>query len=310
MRLKQTGDAVKGTYDFAGGSNISGTVTGRTLKFTYDQPDGEKGEGTFELAADQNSFAGTWKGSKPAAAPSALALPAVGNPDAGNGGAPAPAPPKAPGPPANSAWTGTRILPQPGRIWLVVLEANWEQNLEEDEYSFGVMLRTFFARAPHVKVRHRFFADEADFRRWAGELAYLAEPVVLHVSSHGDKDGIHTRGGQLLTAKTIADAIANIGDLRLLHFGTCLVAGGDIPKQIHERFADAGGPRFPISGYANFADWGGSAVIDFTYLDLILARGIKPADAFAQTRRMITFSGEKGRAGDAIPAAGLVFIAP
>jgi hypothetical protein len=289
---------VSGTYDFAGGSNIRGEVVnnGRTLRFTYDRPDGEKGEGTFDLAADDNAFSGSWKGNKPPAAPA----PAAGvkaAPDANGGG-------------GGGAWSATRILPQPGRVWLVVLEANWERDLEEDEYSFGVMLRTFFARAPDVKVRHRFFADPAEFKRWAGEIAYLAEPVVLHISSHGDKDGIRTRDGQVLKADAIAEAIRDAGDLRLLHFGTCLVAGGSIPGEIHKRLAATGGPRVPISGYANFADWGGSAVIDFTYMDLVLARGMTPADAFAQTRKAISFAGDKARPGDAIAPANLVFIAP
>jgi hypothetical protein len=277
MRLHQNGKAVSGCYDFAGGSSISGIVDGQTLKFSYDQPDGERGSGTFELAADAKSFAGTWQGGKAGA-------------------------------PVNGAWTGTRILPVPGRTWLVILEANWERDLEEEEYSFGVMLRTFFARVPSVKVRHRFFGDEADFRRWASELRYLAEPVVLHISSHGDKDGIHCGNGASIGGKTIAACLRDIGDLRLLHFGTCLIAGGDIPKQIQNELGDAA--RFPISGYANSADWGGSAVIDFTYLELILARGLSPADALHQTTHMLTFAGNKHHDGDAIAPAGLVIIEP
>lgn len=171
------------------------------------------------------------------------------------------------------------------------------------------MLRTYFARVPAVKVRHRFFGDEVEFRRWCAELTYLAEPVVLHISSHGEKDGIHCRSGGVIGAKTIAECLKDIGDLRLLHFGTCLVAGGDIPAQIHKELGPTAA-RFPISGYANAADWGGSAVIDFTYLDLILARGMTPQAALAQTKRMLTFAGDRHVEGDAIGPAGLVMSEP
>jgi hypothetical protein len=278
MRLHQTGNAVHGVYDFSGGSTVSGIVEGRALKFSYDQPDGERGSGVFELAADAKSFAGTWQGDKAGAA-------------------------------ASGAWSGTRVVPVPGRTWLVVLEANWERDLEEEEYSFGVMLRTFFARVPQVRVRHRFFGDEAEFRRWCAELRYIAEPVVLHISSHGDKDGVHCRDGKTIGAKAIAECLRDIGDLRLLHFGTCLIAGGDIPRQIQAELGpDAA--RFPISGYANAADWGGSAIVDFTYLDLILARGLSPADAVRQTTRMLSFAGSKQHDGDAIAPAGLVILEP
>lgn len=276
MRLHQTGNGVTGIYDFNGRAHLSGTVDGRTLKFTYEQADGEKGEGTFELSADAQTFAGNWKGAKGAT----------------TGG---------------GAWSGSRILPQPGRVWLVVLEANWERDLEEEEYSFGVMLRTFFARVPSVKVRHRFFGDETEFKRWCDELPYLAEPVYLHISSHGDKDGIHT-GGKIIGAKTLAECLRDIGDLRLLHFGTCLVAGGDIPKQLYAELGDSA--RFPISGYANLADWAGSAITDFTYFDLIFSRGMTPAAALKQTTRLLTFAGEHHNDGDVISPAGLVIIEP
>ena len=90
-------------YDYAGGSSISGVVDGRVLKFSYDQPDGERGSGTFELTGDARSFAGTWQGGKAGAA-------------------------------AGGAWSATRVVPVAGRTWLVVLEANWERDLEEELY--------------------------------------------------------------------------------------------------------------------------------------------------------------------------------
>lgn len=275
MRLTQSGKEVRGTYDFGSGANISGTIEGKTFKFTYDQPDGEKGEGTFELAADGKTFAGTWKGAK-------------GGDDAGG------------------KWTGSRVVPIPGRVWLVVLEANWERDLEEEEYSFGVMLRTFFSRVPTVKVRHRFFGNEAEFVRWCSELQYMAEPVVLHISSHGTAEGISC-GGKTIGAKTITECLKNVGDLKLLHFGTCLIAGGPIPGEIHKSLGERA--TFPISGYKNSADWGGSAVVDFTFLDLMFSKGLSPQQAIAQTRKMLSFAGD-GKSGDAVAPCGLVVIEP
>jgi hypothetical protein len=58
MRLHQTGNTVTGIYDFNGQAKITGTAEGRKLQFTYEQADGEKGEGTFELSPDAQSFAG------------------------------------------------------------------------------------------------------------------------------------------------------------------------------------------------------------------------------------------------------------
>ncbi|HEV8607143.1 MAG TPA: hypothetical protein VGQ99_17515 [Tepidisphaeraceae bacterium] len=150
---------------------------------------------------------------------------------------------------------------------------------------------------PPSRARHRFFASEADFRRWTAELPYIAEPIILHISSHGTREGILC-GGKTIDGKTISECLKDIGDLRLLHFGTCLIAGGDIPRQIHQALgSDA---RFPISGYANSADWGGSAVIDFTYLDLIFSHNLSPIEAARQTRDMLTFARDRGNPGDAI----------
>jgi hypothetical protein len=276
MRLWQSGKDVRGTYEYAGGSRLTGTVQGKTLKFDYDQPDGEKGTATFTLAPGGMAMSGTWT--------------AVG----GKGG----------------QWSGSRVVPQSGRVWLVVIESNWEHGLEEEEYAYGLMLRTLFARVPSVKVRHRIFSDEADLKRWCRELCYLAEPVYLHLSSHGTTAGLSCAGGQTIGGEAIAGFLKDAGDLRLVHFGACMVAGGEIPGKIHEARRAAGGAPFAISGYANVADWGGSAAIDFLYLDLIFSKGLAPAEAYAQTLRMISFAGEKANPGDAIAPAAMKFIEP
>ncbi|HEX8916789.1 MAG TPA: hypothetical protein VF796_30845 [Humisphaera sp.] len=273
VRLRQAGDAVTGTYEFNGRSSIAGKVEGRTLTFSYLQGDGERGVGTFELSADAQSIAGKWHGEK------------AGQPTAGGN------------------WGGTRVLAQPGRVWLVVLEAPWEQNLADEEYSFGHMLRAYFARVPTVAVRHRALNSEADLKRWTSELPYFAEPVVLYIASHGTDKGIAV-GGKTVGAKAIADCLKGADNVKLLHFGSCLVCAGGVPREIQNELGDAA--RFPISGFTRAADWGGSAVIDFTYLDLVLARKLPPVEAARQVRRMITFAGEGEAAGQPIPPAGLV----
>lgn len=279
MRLWHKGDAVTGIYEFGGRSTLSGTAKDRVVTLKYEQPDGEKGEVTFTLAADGKSMSGTWKSSA--------------GPDGKPGG---------PG----GKWDATRLAAQPGKVYLVVLEAPWEANLAQQEYSFGLMLRTFFARVPQVEVRHRAIYSEKDLRRWAGELTYMAEPVVLYISSHGTEKGL-SLGRDTVGAKAIAEAVRDC-DLRLLHFGSCLIGGGDVPRQI---FAELGPQaRYPISGFKHTADWGGSAVIDFTYMDLVLGRGMSPAKAVEQTRKMLNFARDKSDPGDAIPAAGLTIFEP
>jgi hypothetical protein len=276
MRLRHDGNKVEGIYEFAGRSTIAGTVDGRTLKFTYDQSDGEKGSGTFALAADGLSFSGTWQGGK----------------EKQTGG---------------GAWEGRRILPQAGRQWLIILEAPWEQGLNENEYSFGLMLRTFFARVPTVAVRHRVLNTEADFRRWTREVPYLAEPVVLYISSHGTAEGI-TVGGKPIGAKLIAECIRDADNIMLLHFGSCLVCAGDVPKEIRKELGSRA--NYPISGFTKMVDWAGSALVDFTYLELLFARQMPPGEAVKQTHKMLSFAKDSGRNGDAIPPVGLVIFEP
>jgi hypothetical protein len=279
MRLVAEGAEVCGHYHLGGTASIRGTVEGRKLAFAYVQPDGERGHGTFELAGDGRSFTGQWS---------------VAEKGRGSG---------APG----GTWRGDRIEPQAGRTWLVVLEAHWEAGLGEHEYSYGHMLREFFRRTPHVEVRHRFFHDEADFRRFCTEVRYVAEPVIVYVSSHGSPEGILV-GGATIGADLIAECLTGCGDVRLLHLGGCSMMQGDVPRRVFQALGSQA--RFPISGFTNVADWAGSAVIDFLYLDLILARKMAPADAADQVRQMMTFAREKVPVPGAVAPAGLRVLEP
>jgi len=274
MRIVQEGKAVRGTYQMGAGSKVTGEVDGRTAKFTYQEPGGAKGEGTFTLSADGQTFAGTWK---------QTAGPGV-EPGKGVGG----------------KWEGTRAVPKSGIVWLVVLEARWERGMDGHEYSYGEMLKAYFTRVPWVQVRHRFITDEASVRRWCEDVKFIAEPVVLYFSSHGTKEGL-TCDGKTIGAQALIECVKDC-DLKLLHFGACDVAGGDVPRKI----IDATGGRFPISGFTKPADWGGSAVVDFAYLDLVLARGMGPKSAADQVKKMISFARENSAPGDAIEGMGLV----
>lgn len=278
MRLVADGDRVRGVYAFGGGATLEGRVANGTLVFRYREPDGATGEGSFAPTPDGAGFQGRWRRD--------------GAPDGAYG-----------------TWTGTVVAPRPGRKWLVVFEAHWEGGLADQPYSYGDMLRTYFARVPTVDFRHRFVHDAADFARYAAELVYLAEPIVLYVSSHGTESG-PTIGGAPLGAAPIVAALRAVPQIELLHFGACSVMSGAVPAEIRRAL----GPRTPaISGFLRPADWGGSAIVDFAYLDLLLARGASPADAVEAVRATIASArdvGEPGTETAAFPPMGLAVLKP
>ncbi len=270
MRLTQTGDAVRGTYLWAGSGTIEGTVKGKVLTFTYTEATGKKGGGTFTLADGGDSFTGQWKeegGSK------------------------------------EQPWpTNKRVTPVPGKQWLIVVEANWEGSLNEAEYSFGSMLKAFFAGSEEVGVRHRHFTDAASMTRWLKEVAFLAEPVVVVLSSHGSAAGPDAEKGPP-TAKAIADALRGASNVRLLHFAACEVMRGKFGEQVQKELgADA---TFPVSGYTTSVDWAGSAVSEFLFYDFLLRRGMDPETAMAQLIKAMPYVGDTAPKGSPIPALGM-----
>ena len=131
LRLIEEGDRVSGFYPVGAGATLEGRRKGDRLTFRYREP-AARGRGAFELAADGLSFEGEWR---------------------------------ARGDDRWQPWWGLRVRPQPNLTWLVVVEAPWQRFLSEREYSFGGMLREFFARVPAVQVRHRFFTNEAGLRK-------------------------------------------------------------------------------------------------------------------------------------------------
>lgn len=287
LRLEREGTRVHGSYTYTSGATVEGELVDGVLLGTYHEPAaagaGVRGRIAFELAEDGQSFRGTW-------------CEGLGEP----------LDPRAPTSMSARPWFGQRARREPGRIWLVILEENWEGSLREPEYSFGAMLRSFFERVPKVGVRHRFVHDRADLERFCAELVGLVEPVVLYVSSHGSPDGLSI-GSEGISPEALGAALRNVGDLRLLHLGSCAVLAGDAPDRI--RAAAAPTAPFPISGFVESVDWAASAIVDFTYMQLVLEAGLEPEQAVEATRRMLTFANEPGDTG-VLPGCDLVVSSP
>lgn len=271
LTLAQEGTRVRGTYSRPAGSQLEGELHGNVLRGAYSEPDGTQGRVVFEFAADREHFRGVWRPDREAP----LELDDEGA----------------------ATWTGVRAHPTPGRKWLVVLEAHWETSLAEPPYSYGAILEAFFERVPNVQVRHRYFHDRDDFVRQCRELSSLVEPVTLYVSSHGSQQGLGA-GPDVVDGATVGAALAGLANVELVHLGGCELLGGDFAAQLREH----AGASFPISGFEVAVDWGASAIVDLTYMHLVLERGLSPADAAAAVRRMLSFARSDEGEDDPLPA--------
>jgi hypothetical protein len=272
MRLVQEGTRVHGFYELAGGSAVEGRLDGTTLNFTYQEP-GARGTGRFVLGEDGLSFQGEWQQE---------------------------------GKPGWMPWRGVRTLPR-DLTWLVVLEVPWHALSSDRDYSFGNMLSEFFSRQPTVRVRQRFFTNEAALRRHLREVTLIAEPVVLLIATHGLPQGIPLDGG-LAGVQVIGESLSYALDLRLLHFSACLLMQDPAVVAGWRELATRLG--FPISGYSTSVDWAGSAIIEFMYLDMILSRDMTPAQAAEQVLRLLPFAGDKAVEGGVIAPAGFRLVTP
>jgi hypothetical protein len=254
VRLIEDGDRVIGFYEAGSGATIHGKRAGNRFRFTYRESKG-RGEGRFELSADGLSFQGEWR-------------------------------PR--GQTAWRPWSAIRVRPQPDLTWLVVIEAPWQRSLSEGEYAFGNMLREFFARVPGVQVRHRFFSNEAGLRKSCRDLLYIAEPVVVVLATHALPNGIVV-DGQTIEIASLVDILKLGGNVKLLHFSACLLMQDPASvAQFRQLSAHTG---LAISGYRTSVDWAASAIIEFAYLDMVLARGMTPQAAAEQLPRLLPFAG-------------------
>ena len=179
-------------------------------------------------------------------------------------------------------WHGRRVCPRPGLRWLVVFEAHWQRLLQERNYSLGGMLREFFARVPPVEVSHRFFASETDLATWCREILYIPEPVTLVVATHGSRRGLKGHSGTI-PLDALVEHLRYADNVNLLHFSSCYAENGS-----NGGFGPSlcGRVPFPVSGYAQRANWAATALIDFTYLDLILAQNQTPEQAAKQVPQL------------------------
>ena len=275
MRLTEKGDKVEGIYAYGSASTILGKTENGRLNFHYQESD-VKGQGWFEISAQGRLFYGKWK------------------PEGSDGW---------------SDWGGTRTINKvdPNRKWLVVLEAHWEDGLEEPEYSFGKMLKTFFSRVPKVQVRHRYFHDEEDLARWCREVAFMEGPVLLCIASHGSAKGV-TVGGKTIRPETIARHLSYADNVVLTHFSACNV----VQAGFSESWSKGSQKRriFPVSGYGKTVDWAVSAVIEFMYFDMILSRGLSPKKAWEHLRQSMPFVDRVAGKTNPIQPAGFKFVEP
>ncbi len=273
LRLVQEREAVHGIYSYSDGSKVQGKVQGDQLTFQYKEPSTE-GEGSFILSPDGNSFKGKWRAKND---------------------------------PIWKPWDGTRVFPVANRIWLVVIEANWENSLNEREYNFGSMLKIFFSRVPEVQVRHRFFYDQNDITKWCREVSYLAEPTVVVISSHGTPQGVKS-GTYQTTPSDFYENLRYASNVSLLHFASCMTMNGDFAEKI---LAGMGkNAHFPISGYTTNIDWAASAVLEFMYYDLLLVRHLSPTEAVQQLYNLMPFAGNKLLPEAPFKSLGIRIISP
>jgi hypothetical protein len=255
MVLNQDGDEILGWYDYGGISPIEGSLDGSgRFVFTYTEPDAS-GTGWFVLAEDGSSFQGRW------------------SPDGSS---------------EWYSWEGYRAGGE-ARTWLVVLESEWQESMSEGEYSFGEMLAAFFDRLPSVEVRHRFVHDVEDLDVFCLEAAMLPGDVYLVFASHGSPSGLALAGGTV-GASGIVEALSPMENLALIHFSCCEIMAGRIPEAIlTSRTSWPEG--FVVSGYSRSVDWGGSAIIEFFYLNMILENGLTPEQAARAVLSDIGFAG-------------------
>ena len=273
LRLAREGDGIEGIYSGEGGSTIKGQVKDGRFEFRYQEPSA-RGEGWFELADGGASLTGKWR------------------PDGGK---------------SWSDWNASRVSAEPGVTYLVVMEARWEEDLGQQEYAFGDMLKAFFDRTPKVQVRRRALSNAGDLQRWCREVSLLAEPVVVCLSSHGNSEGLQV-AGRTIKPEVIADSLRPAGNVKLLHFSSCLIMKNQLAERLMKRLGDQA--TYPISGYTTSVDWAASAVIEFMYFELVLVRRMTPEKAARQIRTLFPIAGSKAIPGAILPPAGFRILAP
>ena len=161
------------------------------------------------------------------------------------------------------------------------------------------MLRTYFERIPSIRVRHRRLADRNDYLRASSELSFLAEPTVVWLSGHGSAGRLAVEGGGV-GADDVAATLLAAENVFLVHFSSCEMLVPGVTDTI--RAALPPGRDVPVSGYGVPVDWGGSAVLEILYLDLVLGRGMSPRQAARVVLDELRFAGENATTGSPLGA--------
>ena len=173
-------------------------------------------------------------------------------------------------------------------IFVVVLEHNWEESLQEPEYSEGEMLRAFLAPDKHAHVRHRFYTDHASLRKWCLEVGDLPGPVVLVFADHGSPSGLYSDEGDI-GARAIADSLRDVNNLKMIHFSACSTFRGHFPADVITRMGKD--HAVPITGYLTDVDWSISSLVDFMLIHLVVTEHDTPFAAWVQTKKMMPIAG-------------------
>jgi hypothetical protein len=198
-------------------------------------------------------------------------------------------------------FAGGRVMARSGLNWLVVLEAHWQRGLEDAEFAFGRMLTELFARIPRIQVRHRYYHDEGSLLHWCRQLLFVAEPIVLVITGHGEANGLSVNG-QIVPLRGLIKGLGSADAVQLLHFSSCLI--GQDSEQV---FSDI---PIPVSGYTTSVDWAESALTEFIYLDMMLEKGLRPHEAATQLLKLVRFAGDEPIPGSPYHPAGFRFFAP
>ena len=91
--------------------------------------------------------------------------------------------------------------------------------------------------------------------------------------------------------------------MALLHFSSCLIMAGKLPAEISQSLP--AGISFPITGYTTSVDWGASAAAEFLYFDLILGRGLEPAEAVKRLVGLLPVAGNTAPADSPFEPLGI-----
>lgn len=249
----------------------SGKRDNNKLEFKFKSPSSQ-GDGWIELSKDGQSFSGKYKDGK------------------------------------STKWedfSGQRLNPVVGWRWLVVIESHWEDSLDDKDYSFGNMLKSYFSPHSNVHVRQRIFSDERSLKKWLREVSFLPERVTIAVASHGEEDGVSV-GSHRIGPKVIAEGLEYAPNVELLHFSACLVMKSKMGQEILDMLKY----KSPVSGYKTSVDWGLSAIVEFMYFDLMLTRGYSPEMAAETLLKQMPVAGDKATKGAPFAPLGFSILKP